>query len=81
MLSNRHSSSLDENANNAKQLLTTGFKAEEKKISLKFHWYLSNLQYVSIKLGQMSEVNHNACSNARQLFSDVLMTIVLQLLF
>lgn len=35
MLSNRHSSSLDENANNTKQLLTTGFKAEEKKISLK----------------------------------------------
>lgn len=35
MLSNRHSSSLDENANNTKPLLTTGFKAEEKKTSLK----------------------------------------------
>lgn len=81
MLSNRHSSSVDENANNTKQLLTTGFKAEEKKTSLKFHWNLGSLQYVSIKLGQMSEVNHNACCNARQLSPDVLMTIVLQLSF
>lgn len=35
MLSNRHSSSLDENANNTKRLLTTGFKAEEKKTCIK----------------------------------------------
>lgn len=35
VLSNRHSSSLDENANNTKRLLTTGFKAEEKKTCIK----------------------------------------------
>lgn len=35
MLSKRCSFSLDENANNTKKLLTTGFKAKEKKTSLK----------------------------------------------
>jgi len=35
MLSKRRSSSLDENANNTKKLLTAGFKVKEKKTSPK----------------------------------------------
>lgn len=80
MLSKRHSSSLDENANNTKKLLTTGFKAKEN-ISQNFHWNHCSLQYVSIELSQMSEVNQNAYCNTRQLSPDVLMTIVMQLSF
>lgn len=54
MLSNRHSSSLDENANNTKQLLTTGNKTEGKKTRIK------NFLGISVPCG-MQVLNWTKC--------------------